>query len=165
MVLSAIFEELAGLCAVEVEEVVHCRAVEKGIKSSHASRGGTWKRRVAQGKPPGPGFGGEVSQGIEGYPTVRGQLAAGHRDHTAWSDAEEVIPARVERRFLSPWQDVQACESGHHAFVTEHLRPQEVICRIQEGGDVGGLRGHATGVPAVLFVVVPRRIMPSHGTA
>jgi hypothetical protein len=81
MVLSTIFEEFVSLRAVEAEEVVRGWTVETGIETSDTSGGCAWERCVAQGKSAGPNCIREVSHGIQGYPAVRGQLAAGHRDH------------------------------------------------------------------------------------
>jgi hypothetical protein len=85
------------------------------------SRRGAGQRHVVEGESPGPDSIGQVSQSIEGYPTVGSQLASSHRDHAARSEAQEVVPAGMERRLLSPGQDTQLRENPYDPLAAEHL--------------------------------------------
>ena len=142
--------------------MIHRRTVEPGIESSN--RRGAGEGRVAEGEYPGPDFIGQVSQSIESYSTVGGQLAPGHRDHAACPDAQEVIPAGIERCFLPPRQDAQPRERADDALAPQHLGAQEVPGHLQEIGNVLWLRGYSGRVTMYSSSVVPRRIMSSHGT-
>ena len=85
------------------------------------TRRGAGERCVAEVESPGPDSMGQVSQSIEGYPTVSSQLASGHRDHAARADVQEVVPAGMERRLLSSGQDAQPRESRDETLAMEHL--------------------------------------------
>src|SRR5215208_6431113 len=102
--------------------MIHRRTVEVRMVHRTRSRSGAGERRVAEVESPGPDSIGQVSQSIEGYSTVGGQLAASHRDHAARADAQEVLSAGMERRLLSPGQDAQPRESIDDALAAEHLR-------------------------------------------
>src|ERR687893_1219709 len=99
--------------------MIHHRTVEPGIEIPN--RSGAGERSVAEAESPGPDAIGQVSQGIEGYPAVGGQLSAGHRDHTARPDAQEVIPARMERRLFPTRQDTQPRETRDDSLAAEYL--------------------------------------------
>src|ERR671939_539770 len=81
---------------------------------------GAGKRSGAEVESSGPDSIGEVSQSIEGYPTVGGQLASSYRDHAARPYAQEVVPTGMERGLLSPGQDAQPRESRDDTIATEH---------------------------------------------
>src|SRR5215203_1228446 len=91
--------------------MIHRRTV-MGIEHRTKRRRGAGERRVAEGESPGPDSIGQMSQSIESYPTVGGQLTPCHRDHAGWPDGQKVIPSGMERRFLPPWQDAQPRERG-----------------------------------------------------
>src|SRR5215212_530941 len=112
--------------------MIQRRTVETGIETKTTSRRGAGEWGITEGESPGPDSFGQTLQRIEGYPTVGRQLAAGHRDHTAGPDAQQVIPASVERRFVPPRQDAQSCESRDDALSTEHLGAQELLGHLQE---------------------------------
>jgi hypothetical protein len=133
-----------------MQQIIHLRIVEPGIESPN--RRGAGERSVAEAESPGPDSIGQVSQGIEGYLAVGGQLAACHRDHAALPDAQEVVPAGMERRFLPHWQDAQPRERGDDTLATKHLGAQEVPGRLQQIGDVLGLRGYSGRVTMVLLL-------------
>ena len=99
--------------------MIHGRTVEVSIV--HRTRRGAGKRSFAEGESPGPDAMWQVSQGIEGYPAVGGQLSAGHGDHTARPDAQEVIPARMERRLFPTRQDTQPRETRDDSLAAEYL--------------------------------------------
>jgi hypothetical protein len=130
--------------------MIYRRTVER-IEVSIMNGKGAGERCVAEGESSGPDSSGQVSQGIEGYSAVGGQLASGHRDHTAGPEAKQVIPRGVEQLFLTPRQDAQPRESGCDALTTQHLGAQELLGHLQEIGDVRGLCGHASGVTVVLL--------------
>jgi hypothetical protein len=76
-------------------------AVEAPVRKAQISnRRGAGERRVAEGESPGLDSIGQVSQSIESYPTVGGQLTPCHRDHVGWPDGQKVIPSGMERRLL-----------------------------------------------------------------
>src|ERR687897_969808 len=132
-----------------MQEMIQGRTVETGMEIPN--RRGAGERSFAEGESAGPDAIWQVSQGIEGYPAMGGQLAAGYRDHAARPYAQEVIPARMERRFLSPWQDTQRRESRDDTLATEHLGVKELVGHLQEIGDILGLRGYSGRVAIVLL--------------
>src|SRR3712207_3742411 len=113
-----------------MQEMNHRRTFETGMETPN--RRGAGERSFAEGESAGPDSIWQVAEGIEGYPAMGGQLAAGYRDHAARPYAQEVIPARMKRRFLSPWQDAQPRESRDDTLATEHLGAQELVGHLQE---------------------------------
>src|SRR5919112_3951384 len=101
--------------------MIHRRIIQVRMVHRTRSRRGAGERRVAEVEPPGPDSIGQVSQSIEGYPTVGSQLASSHRNHAARSEAQEVVPAGMERRLLSPGQDAQPRERIDNSLAAEHL--------------------------------------------
>src|SRR5215218_646738 len=89
------------------------------------SRRGAGQRHVVEGESPGPDSIGQVSQSIEGYPTVGSQLAFPWARHAA--PRKPIRPARggASREVGSGWPFP---------------------------GDVLWLRGHAGGVTVVLLL-------------
>src|SRR5215211_5242487 len=143
--------------------MIHHRTVEPGIEI--LDRSGARERRVAEVESPGSDSTGQVSQSIEGYPAVGGQLASGHRDHAARPYAQEVIPAGMECRLLSPGQDTQPRESIDDSLAAEHLGTQEVAGHFQEVRDILGLRGYSGRVTMILLLGGAKQnpVLAGHG--
>ena len=68
-----------------------------------------------------------MTQNVEGYPAVGRQFATGDRDHASGPNAQEVVPARVERRAFLPRQDTEPCESGDNTLLTKHLPIEKLV--------------------------------------
>jgi hypothetical protein len=130
--------------------MIYHRTVVPGIEIPN--RRGAGERRVAEEESPGPDSIGQVSQSIECYPAVGGQLASGHRDHAARPDGQKVIPSGMECRFLPPWQYAQPRERTDDTLAPQHRRAQEVAGHLQEKGDVFGLCGYSGRVTMVLLL-------------
>src|SRR5688572_26180076 len=99
----------------------HRRTVEVRTVHQTWSRGGSGEGCVAEVKPPRPDAMWQVLKGIEGDSAVSGQLASGHRDHAARPDAQQVIPAGMERRSMPPGQDAQPRETRDDSLAAEYL--------------------------------------------
>src|SRR5215207_436717 len=106
-----------------------------------------------------------MTQNVERYPAVCRQLATGDRDHASGPNAQEVVPARIERHAFVPRQDTEPCKSGDNTLLTKHLPVEKLVRHSQEMGDVRRLRGHTRRISFVLLVGSAQedRTLAGHG--